>query len=322
MFSSTGTRSDSGIGRARLHTFRPTARCSSSSAVMEIDAERALLGQAFDHPDVAGGDGGRIGFLEAGREGVAIAREHVALLLRRMHQRQRLGQTVGPAAHDRRDRVFQRGAVDVGSGAAGAADDEMHPHQRAFRKERIEGGDAADEGAGQIVADLGADIAVVAVARDEHQHRHEAVETVAPRQHAHARTFVELQDGERELIERVLVDLEQFVARIMRQHVGQRLAGMAVGVEAGALLDMRDLAPQIGNAVRRAGIGGGGEQADDTEFAHQIAVRIEALEADVVEIDAPVHARMDIGLGDDQQARLLEERHDLRREFQVARRRA
>ena len=42
MFSSTGTRSDSGIGRAKLQTFRPTRALSSSGAAMEIDAERPL----------------------------------------------------------------------------------------------------------------------------------------------------------------------------------------------------------------------------------------------------------------------------------------
>ena len=144
---------------------------------------------------------------------------------------------VGPAAHDCRDFLLERRARDLGRGAAGAADDEVHAHQRAFREERIERRDPADEGAAEIIADLGADVAVVAFARHEHQHRHETVEAVAARQHAHARTLVELQDGERKAIERVVVDLEQFVARIMLQHIGQRFAGMAVGIEAGALLD-------------------------------------------------------------------------------------
>ena len=192
----------------------------------------------------------------------------------------------------------------------------MHPHQRTFREERIERRDAADEGAAEIIADPHADAAVVAFARNEYQHRHETVEAVAPRQHAHARPFVELQDGEREAIERVFVDLEQFVARIMLQHVGQRLAGMTVGIEAGALLDARDLAAEIRNAVRGARIGGGGEQPDDALFADQIAGFVETLDADIVEIHAPMHARMNVGLGDDQKARLLEERHDLRRVFE------
>ena len=215
-----------------------------------------------------------------------------------------------------RDLALQRRAVDRRRGAAGAADDEVHAHQRTFRKEWIERRDVADEGAAQIVADPGAQVAVVAVARHEHQHRDETVEAVTPRQDAHARPLAELQDGEREMVERVVVDLEQLVARKMLQHIGQRLAGMAVGGKAGARLDAGDLAAQIGNAVRGARIGGRGEQPDDALLADQIARGVEALDADVVEIDPPVHARVDIGLGDDQQPRLAQECHDFRRVFE------
>ena len=51
-------------------------------------------------------------------------------------------------------------------------------------------------------------------------------------------------------------------------------------------------------------------------FADQLAGRVEALDADVIEIDAPMHARMNIRLGDDQRPRLLQKRHDLRRELE------
>ena len=102
----------------------------------------------------------------------------------------------------------------------------------------------------------------------------------------------------------------------MLEHVRQRLAGMAARIEAGARLDGRDLAAQIRNAVRGARIGGRGEKSDDPMLADQIAGRVEALDADIVEIDAPVHARMNIRLGDDQRPRLLEERHDLRRDLE------
>jgi len=44
------------------------------------------------------------------------------------------------------------------------------------------------------------------------------------------------------------------------------------------------------------GIGGGGEQPDDAEFADQIAGGVEMLDTDIVEIDTPVHAGVDIGL--------------------------
>jgi hypothetical protein len=46
------------------------------------------------------------------------------------------------------------------------------------------------------------------------------------------------------MIERVLVDLEQLVARIGLQHVDQRLAGMRLRIEAGARQHGIDLAAQ------------------------------------------------------------------------------
>ena len=79
---------------------------------------------------------------------------------------------------------------------------------RAFREEGMEGADAAVEDFGEVVADALAHRAGVAVARHKDEHRHEAVEAIAPRQDAHAGPLVELQDRLRELVERVLVDLE------------------------------------------------------------------------------------------------------------------
>ena len=128
--------------------------------------------------------------------------------------------------------------------------------------------------------------------------------------------FVELEDRRSESAKRLLVDLEQLVARILLEHVCQRLAGMAVRIEAEPLLDRGELLAQIRNAARRARIGGRGEQADDAHLADQPAHGIEALDADVVEIDPPVYQRAHIGLRHDQRLRLLEEGHDLRRELE------
>ncbi len=217
----------------------------------------------------------------------------------------RLIETVDPAAHDLFHRAVERLAIGVRRLAFVAPDDEMHAHQRTFGKERIEGAHAAFEGGGEIIADRRPDPAVVTFTRDIDEDRDEAVEAVAPRQHAHARPLVELQDGERELVERVFVDLEQLVARIGFQHVDQRLAGMAVLIEAGAADDVVDLAPQIRNGAGRARIGGGGEQAAEPAFADEPAVGIEALDPDVIEMHAPVHARAHRRLGDDEQSAAL-----------------
>ena len=284
--------------------------------MIEIDAERPRLGQRLHDADIAGGDWRRVDIVKAGAERRAIAGEQFACLVRRIDQRQRAMQPVGPAADDVGDILFQPFARHVRCLAAGTADDEMHAHQRPFREERIESRHAADEGARQAIADLDADGAVVAFARHVNQHRHEPVEAVAARQHPHARPLVELQDRLREVVQRLVVDLEQFVARIMLQHIGQRLAGMTARIEPRALFDGGELAAQIGDAVRRARIGGRGEQADDAVFADKIAAGIETLDADIIEINAPVHARMDVRLGDDQRPRLVEKRHDLRRHLQ------
>jgi hypothetical protein len=91
---------------------------------------------------------------------------------------------------------------------------------------------------------------------------------------------------------------------------------VTAGIEAGPPLYMGDLAAKIGNTVRGPRIRRRGEQADDAVLTGQIARGVEVFDADIIEIDAPVHARVDIGLGDDQQPRLLEKRHDFRRVFE------
>ena len=230
-----------------------------------------------------------------------------------MRSSQRLIETVDPSPHNGFHRAVERGAVDVRRLAGVAADDEVDAHQGPFRKKRIEGAHAALESGGEVVADPGSDLAVVAVARHIDEHRHEAVETVETGQHAHPRALVELKNGQREVIERIFVDLEQLVARVMLQHVDQRLAGMAVGIESGTAEDLIDLAPQIRSGAQRARIGGRGQQPAKHAFADEATVAGEALHPDIVEINAPVHARAHRGLGHDDQLRFLEELADLRR---------
>ena len=237
MFSSTGTRSDSGIGRPWLHTFRPTQCLLVLSRAIEIDAERPLRRQALDHADVGDRHRRRIGLAIAGRERLAVALE----------QRARPGPARAPRASasasasrpgaDDRARRLSSSVARSGFGrlAAVAADDEVHAHQRPFREERIEGADAALERLGEIVADR---------ARAPACRSARAARRPAPRRsgrsgrgRASTRTrgrSSSCRIASANAIERVLVDLEQLVARIGLQHVDQRLAGMAVRIEAGA----------------------------------------------------------------------------------------
>ncbi len=156
--------------------------------------ERMLGGERLDNADVGNGGSRRVDFTIVHREGFAVTGEQGAAALRRMRQRQRLFQLVGPAPHDGFDGTVENSALDDRRFALVPADDEVDPHQRAFREKRIEGAHAPVEGPGEIVADLRPDLAVVAVARDVDQNRHEAVEAIAPGQNPHARALVKLKD--------------------------------------------------------------------------------------------------------------------------------
>src|ERR1700756_847518 len=107
----------------------------------------------------------------------------------------------------------------------------MHPHQGPFGEERTEARESPLVDFGKKLADRLPRAAVVTLARDEDQDRHEAIEAIAARQDPHPRTLVEIQDLDRKPIERIFVDLEQFVPRVALQHIDERLAGMAVGIK-------------------------------------------------------------------------------------------
>ena len=168
------------------------------------------------------------------------------------------------------------------------------------------------ESVGQISSDRRSDLAAIAVTGNVNQQRDIAIEAIPPRQHTQARSLVEMQDLQRKMIQRILIDLKQFVARISLEHIDQRLAGMAGRIETSAVDDALNFAPQIRNAVRGLGIGSRGEQTAEAMFADEFPGAIEALHPDIVEMHAPMHARTRARLGHDQERRFLQNRADLR----------
>ena len=76
-----------------------------------------------------------------------------------------------------------------------------------------------------------------------------AVKAITTRQYTHARALVQLQDRQRELVERILIDLKQFVARIGLEHVHERSARMALERESRARQDRLRLSAQIRDAL-------------------------------------------------------------------------
>ena len=97
--------------------------------------------------------------------------------------------------------------------------------------------------------------------------------------------------------------LEQLVARIVRENVDQRLAGMAAWCQARARNDVGGLAPQQRNVGRVRAVGGRREEAQEAVLADHVALGVEALDRDVVEIARAMHGGSRGGLGDDQKFR-------------------
>src|SRR5262249_54870316 len=119
---------------------QPNAALVFFQPMMEIDAERALLGEPLDDANVAGRDCRRIGLVEALGESIAITGKQLTDLVRWVGQRQRLVEPVAPGPDDRLDLPLERGLFNLRRRPTGAADDEVDAHQRAFiREKRIEG---------------------------------------------------------------------------------------------------------------------------------------------------------------------------------------
>ena len=283
-------------------------------APVEIDGAAALRRELLEHLDIDECVGGREALAIGSAEGLGItfgqrAGGGAGLLLV-----EHVLETVTPGADDGADAGFQRRALDARGFALVAADDVVGARERPLGIGGIGGREAPAKDPRQEIADAQAHRGVVAVLRDEDEDRDEAVELVDAGERADARPLGELEDVERELLQRRDIDLEELVARIGVEHVHQRSAGIACRIEADILGDARDLEAQIRNRAGRAGIGVRGQQADDAQFAVEPAVRREQLDADIVEMDAPVDAALDVGLGDDERLGLGQEGAQLRRD--------
>ena len=149
--------------------------------------------------------------------------------------------------------------------------------------------------------DLGharARVGVVVLARQENQARVEAPVDVAPDEDAHLAAIAEAQYAERRLQQRVLVDLEELVPRVLLQHGEEVLVHVAVRPEAGALHHARDALAQQRHLARVGVVSRGRIEPDETALADHLAGGVEALHADVVEVAGPMDGRARIRAAD------------------------
>ncbi|MNE44571.1 hypothetical protein D3C80_1388030 [compost metagenome] len=164
----------------------------------------------------------------------------------------------------------------------------------------------------EIGTDFLTDQGVVLFARYEHDDRHKTIKAVNTRQNAHARPVDEVHDLFAETDYHIIFDLEQIITRIGFQRVLQNAAGVAVEIEAEMAFHCGGLGAQEWDLLDRACIGRGREQADDTQFADDIAICIKTFDADVIHIRTPMYNGFDVGFGDDQEIRAIKERQNFR----------
>ena len=236
----------------------------------------------------------------AGRQGAAVTgrqREAAALAVT---GDQRLAQVVLPVAQQMGQPRFQTGGVDVHLGAGFGPDDEVDLRQRRLAEQHAAVQMLAVQGFLQQCLDAQAHVGVEAVARDVHQHREEAAVAVAAQEQLAAHAFLQAEDAHRGAEQLFLAGLEQLLARQGFQDVAQCLAAVAVGRQAGhahhvfvALAHQRDF-------PRAAGIGAGGEHAEETLLGHRAALGVVLEHADVIHVTGAVDRRTSIGLGQDQ----------------------
>ena len=157
----------------------------------------------------------------------------------------------------------------------------------------------------QDLADPHAVGGVEAVAREEDQARDEALVAVAAQEQPHALALAEVEDAARDLVELVRAHLEQLVAREGVDDLGERLVVVAAGRERRrARAPPRPCGAASGCRGGTLAVGERRVEAEEAALADDVAVGVEALDADVVEVARPVHGRARVGLGQDQQVRL------------------
>ena len=123
-----------------------------------------------------------------------------------------------------------------------------------------------------------------------------------------------MQDLLRDLEQLVFGHLEQLVARIGLEDVGQRLGRVPGTRQVGALHHPLDLVPEQRNVARVAVVGGRGEQAEEAVLADHLALGVEALDPDEIQIHRAVHRRAGVRLGDHQRRRIARAAPDFRRQ--------
>ncbi len=256
---------------------------------VQRQAQRLLGRQRIDLEHVRHRSAGTVDLAVHLREGGAPAfqQRHARALAGLVDQR--VAQLVVPAPRRRGQPCFDLAAVVGRHLARRRADGEVHPRQQRVAEQYAEVGALAGKGLHQDGLELLAQLGGIGLARHVHQAGDEALVGVAPQEQAQALALACRQDTQRGLVQLILADLEQVVARVGGQDVLQRLGQVPAFGQRGTVQHGRHLLAQQRDLVDARGIGGGAEQADEAVLADHLAGGVVALDADIVAVARPVH---------------------------------
>ena len=213
-------------------------------------------------------------------------------------------QVVRPSACGVGEPCLDRGHVVLARARRLGADDDVEPGQHRLRNAGDQLDALAAERVEQDLLDPVPDVGVVPLERHVDEAREETPERVAPDEQPHAPPLAQMQDRDRRVVELILGDLEELVARIRLEDLDQRLVVVPAGREAAPCDDALAFLPHDGDLPRRHAVCGVGVQPEEPHFARDCAVRVEALHADVVEICGAVYRRAGVRLRQVEKVRL------------------
>ncbi len=270
--------------------------------------------QLLEPVDVGHGLAGGHLRLIAGRHRRAVGGEQPGALLLAVRVDQGVVQPIGPGARRLDQARLELGGIEVSGDAVRRAHDELDAGEDRFRELGLVLHLGAAQRLPQDLLEAAPDLGVVALARHVDEARHEPGERVAPEEQADLLPLLQVQDLLRDLEQLLFRHLEQLVARIRLENVGQRLARVPGRRQVGALHHALDLVPEQRDVARIAVVRGRGEQAEEAVLADHLALGVEPLDPDEVQVHRAVHGRARVRLGDHQRRRIARPAPDLRRQ--------
>src|SRR5512132_3651399 len=199
--------------------------------------------------------------------------------MRRLQRRQ---QVVGPGAGRGDDFGFQIFPIERRNLVWDRLHEDVQPSERRVTELGVLGRDLAGERTFENRLNRQTELRREPIAGNEHETADEAVEVVAAEKQRKALPLFELENAARHLMELVVVQLKEFVARKGLDDVGEHASSMTARLEARSLQNPRELAAQQRDAMGAAVVDLRREQAGQNIFAVGPSRSVEALDHDSI----------------------------------------